>query len=93
MKILVAIAMLAFVVGLPTATLAATSEADCKAWFDKLDANKNGHLDGNEAAPFFAAMEKAGRTSGEADTNVDGKIDENEFLPVCESGDFKDVAK
>lgn len=62
MKRLVTIAALAFAVGLPTAALAETSKADCKAWFDKMDTNKTGYLDGKEADPFLAAMEKAGRT-------------------------------
>ena len=88
MKRLVTIAALAFAVNLPTAVLAAPSKANCKAMFDKMDANKNGYLDGKEAERFAVAMQEAGRTSGEADTNADGKIDEQEFLAACESGDL-----
>ncbi len=89
-KILGATAI-ALVLGFSLPAFADTSEADCRAMYSTVDADNNGWIEGDEAKPYLAAMEKAGLKS--ADANTDGKLNADEFLNACMKDAFKDMPK
>jgi hypothetical protein len=83
----IAFAMI-FALGASAPVLAETSEADCKAMYEKVDTNNVGHIEGDPAKPYLEAMEKAGLQPAEAD-----KLTQAEFADACAQDVFKDVPK
>ena len=88
MKCILLATVLTFSLGASVSAFAA-SEAECKAMFAKADANHDGWIEGEEARPYFDAIEKAGLTSSEADQNVDGRLNADEFMAACVKDAFK----
>jgi len=67
---------------------AAPSDDQCKALWTKADADKNGVLEGAEAAKFLDAIDKSGKNY---DANSDRKLDEAEFTKACKDGVFESI--
>jgi hypothetical protein len=67
---------------------AAPSDADCKAMWTKADADKNGSVEGAEAAKYLAAIKKSGKTY---DADKDGKLSQEEFMKACKDGVFASI--
>ncbi|MGA7324874.1 MAG: EF-hand domain-containing protein [Rhodomicrobium sp.] len=66
----------------------APSDATCKAMWTKADADKNGSVEGSEAAKYLAAIKKSGKNY---DTNKDGKLSQDEFMKACRDGVFASI--
>ena len=82
-------AALTLAIALSAPAFAETTNADCKALFDKADSNSDLWLRGAEAKRYLSAMDKAGLKPA----NSDGKLNEDEFIAACVKGTFKDFAK
>ncbi|MGO8951882.1 MAG: hypothetical protein ACLPWS_17700 [Rhodomicrobium sp.] len=67
---------------------AAPTDFQCKAMWTKADANKNGLLEGDEAAKFLDAIDKSGKIY---DANSDRKLDRSEFMKACKDGIFDSI--
>ena len=76
------------IAGCAIAGAAAPSDATCKAMWAKADADKNGSVEGTEAAKYLAAIKKSGKNY---DTNKDGKLSQDEFMKACEDGVFASI--
>jgi hypothetical protein len=74
--------------GLVMPSMAAPSDADCKAMWTKADANKDGVIAGSEATQFLAAIKASGKTY---DANNDGKLSQDEFMKACKDGVFVSI--
>ena len=83
------IAALTLAISLAAPAVAETTNADCKALFNKADFNSDLWLRGSEAKRYISAMDKAGLKRA----NADGKLNEGEFIAACVKDTFKDVAK
>jgi len=83
-----AIAIFLAAQGLAPLANAAPSDAQCNAMWMKADANKNGLLEGGEAAKFLDAIDKSGKIY---DANSDRKLDRNEFMKACKDGIFDSI--
>lgn len=70
------------------AASAGPSDADCKATWDKADANKDGFLSDAEVKKFIDAIEASGK---KYDSNGDGKLDQAEFMKACKDGVFASI--
>ena len=68
------------------APVMAASETDCKAMWNKADANNSGHISGKKAAFYMDAMEISGRTTAAAD-----RIATEEFIAACMADVFKNA--
>jgi len=66
----------------------AASEADCKAMWDKVDANKDGSAAGAEVTKYLDAIKASGK---KYDANADGKLTQAEFMDACKADVFKDI--
>lgn len=66
----------------------AASEADCKAMWDKADANKDATLDGGEVTAYLDAIKSSGKTY---DKDSNGKLVAAEFTEACTADTFKDI--
>ncbi len=66
----------------------ASTEAQCNSMWLKADANKNGLLEGGEAAKFLDAIDKSGKIY---DANSDRKLDKSEFMRACRDGIFDSI--
>lgn len=77
-----------FVLALVPAASAAPSDEQCKAAWTAADADKNGFLEGAEAAKYLDEIKKSGKTY---DQNKDGKLDQAEFMKACKDGVFSSV--
>jgi hypothetical protein len=66
----------------------AASETDCKANWEKADANKDGTLEGTEATAYLEAIKGKEKTYS---IKSEGKLTSVEFTDACKADAFKDV--
>ena len=85
-KLIIASAASVLIMGSSTATLAATSAADCQALFDKADINRDGSLQSNEASVFLDAMTQAQVRPQDA-----SKVSSDEFMAACQKDAFAKI--
>ena len=71
--------------GIPTPAHAA-SEIDCLVMWDKADANKNGTLEGKEAAAYLDAIRKSGK---KYEMKTVDQLSSTEFMAACKDDAFK----
>jgi len=76
------------IAGFTIAAADAPNDASCKAMWAKADADKNGSVEGTEAAKYLAAIKKSGKNY---DANKDGKLSQDEFMKACKDGVFASI--
>lgn len=58
----------------------------CATEWDKVDANRDGQLDANEAKPYS-------KVQSNVDVDKDGMISADEYTVACKGGVFKDMQR
>jgi hypothetical protein len=66
----------------------AADEAECKARWEAVDANKDGSVDATEGEAHFDAI---AASDANFDADGDGKLTTEEFAEACKVDAFKDI--